>query len=400
MKLWLKNFRSYKDAVIEFGPGVTAITGENDSGKSNILRAINWVVNNKPSGEDYRSNFGGDTSVLLDIDNKVVGRHRTNSGNSYTLTHASGEINEFKAFGTGVPEIIRQHLNIGPENIAFQLEGPFLLGKSAADVARHFNNAVNLDIIDSTISNIASTLRNERGQLKAEKERKETLAEKLKTYDWLVNAETQLAELERGRRIITNLKSDWSMLYPLIKDFKKLEETSRTLGEITKHSKNAKELAQQNNDIGSMQAHTFGLRDLITEFKSLANTDKNLNEIARWEETVKSLSFQAQDIAFLKTDASDLRMKIASLKRLIAEENEHQRIAKHTERVSALIELNNKIIEGSKEHETLYDILEQYDKLVKQIADADNKLTDLNFEFKESMPTVCPLCGQGVELHD
>ncbi len=39
-QLELKNFRSYESAVIEFSPGINFITGENGSGKTNILEAV------------------------------------------------------------------------------------------------------------------------------------------------------------------------------------------------------------------------------------------------------------------------------------------------------------------------------------------------------------------------
>lgn len=39
-KLELKNFRNYESAVIEFSPGINFITGENGSGKTNILEAV------------------------------------------------------------------------------------------------------------------------------------------------------------------------------------------------------------------------------------------------------------------------------------------------------------------------------------------------------------------------
>lgn len=42
--LELRDFRSYESADIEFGPGLTAIIGENGQGKTNLLEAIGWIA--------------------------------------------------------------------------------------------------------------------------------------------------------------------------------------------------------------------------------------------------------------------------------------------------------------------------------------------------------------------
>ncbi len=49
----LINFQSHIDSLLEFHSGVNSITGQSDSGKSSILRAINWVIHNKPSGDAF-----------------------------------------------------------------------------------------------------------------------------------------------------------------------------------------------------------------------------------------------------------------------------------------------------------------------------------------------------------
>ena len=399
MKLRLKNFRSYKDTAVEFAPGVNVITGENDSGKTNLLRAINLIVNNRPTGGDYRSDWGGDTEASLVIDNKVVGRHRTNSENFYTLTHKNGKRDVFKSFGTHVPDIIRQHLNISPVNIAFQLEGPFLLGQSAADVAKHFNSVVNLEVIDSTISNIASTLRKERAALKIENERKEVLTEKLSVYDWLADAEIKLIELERVQGVITGLKTGWTTLYTLTKDFKKLAESNQVLNEITGCDEAVVKLLQQDNDIELSTNRHSRLSDLVRDFKTLIDADKNLNAIAKHEEIVKDLLLQAQDIEFLKTDMTRLSINTVDFEALMIEKTKCGKVTQHEDEVNKLKALNTELIEGTKTYDVLYDLLEQHDKLSEQFADTEDELTDLKCEFKELMPAICPLCGQGIKSH-
>jgi len=42
--LWLTDFRNYEAAELHFSDGVTAITGANGQGKSNVIEAIGYLA--------------------------------------------------------------------------------------------------------------------------------------------------------------------------------------------------------------------------------------------------------------------------------------------------------------------------------------------------------------------
>jgi len=52
-KITIKNFQSHEETELQFSSGVNVIVGSSDSGKSAILRALKWVVQNKPSGTAF-----------------------------------------------------------------------------------------------------------------------------------------------------------------------------------------------------------------------------------------------------------------------------------------------------------------------------------------------------------
>ena len=86
-KIKIKNFRSHELLDLEFHKGVNVIYGLGQSGKTNIIRAINWVVNNRPSGFNMHSHFAedGKTSVELTFDNGVVKLSKTSKLTTYSL---------------------------------------------------------------------------------------------------------------------------------------------------------------------------------------------------------------------------------------------------------------------------------------------------------------------------
>ena len=114
----IKGFQNHVESKLDFDPGVNIIAGPSDSGKSAVIRAINWAINNKPSGDGHVRRGGGDVcSVRLDFsDGDDFIRFRSKKENSYIK---NGKV--FKALRTDVPNEISEVHKFGPYNISSQL---------------------------------------------------------------------------------------------------------------------------------------------------------------------------------------------------------------------------------------------------------------------------------------
>jgi DNA repair protein SbcC/Rad50 len=141
-ELSIKNFQSHVETNLKFHPGVNVIIGPSDSGKTSILRAIDWVVKNT-LGDGVRRTETKETSVVLD----KVTRKKTDSSNQYEMDEIV-----FKATKAETPEEVLKELNLGPINFQRQLDSPFLLSSSPGEVARFFNKMANIDKIDKGLS--------------------------------------------------------------------------------------------------------------------------------------------------------------------------------------------------------------------------------------------------------
>jgi exonuclease SbcC len=64
----IRNFESWKEADIEFHPGINVIIGESDEGKSGLIRALRLNTENKPRGFDYRSDFLKDNKEITSVE--------------------------------------------------------------------------------------------------------------------------------------------------------------------------------------------------------------------------------------------------------------------------------------------------------------------------------------------
>lgn len=156
----MKNFRSHKLTKINFDDGINAIIGSSGRGKTQILRALYWVKDNKPDGLSYISHFNRDkkglpiepTIVSVELENKVfVVRERSKEFNGYRVKKGK-EIESFDAMNGKVPDRVSSLLNLGDVNVQKQLDAPFLLSGSAGEAARYLNGIIRLDMIDEVLS--------------------------------------------------------------------------------------------------------------------------------------------------------------------------------------------------------------------------------------------------------
>ncbi len=63
----IENYRSCKDIILEFGP-MHAMVGANNSGKSNIIRALDFLFNPSTTKIDKESFWNGDTSRVIRVE--------------------------------------------------------------------------------------------------------------------------------------------------------------------------------------------------------------------------------------------------------------------------------------------------------------------------------------------
>ncbi len=204
----ITNFQSHKDTKLELDKGVNCITGSSNSGKTSVLRALYWLVYNRPGGTPFASHWiledeklKKDIFVSITKDNKYMSRLRSKDVNEYYFVPIGDETidfkgDTFKALRSEVPEEIKQVLNLSDVNIQKQMDAPFLLSDSAGEVARFLNKIVKLDIIDVMLKSVESKKRKNRTDISNAEEDTERLKDNLEDYVWIDEAEKLVNRLE------------------------------------------------------------------------------------------------------------------------------------------------------------------------------------------------------------
>jgi len=190
-KLRIQNFQSHKDSELEFHPGVNVIIGQSDCGKTAIIRALRWLIWNRPNGDAFRSTWGGGTRVDVEAEHQ----HWFRAKGKQNHYHYNGSA--LAAFGTDVPEEVQKSLNMDETNIQMQLDAPFLISSTPGEVSSYFNKVAHLDQIDAGLKNVQSSISQITKEIKASESRSAELIEYVKAYDYIDLFDIDLEMLEK-----------------------------------------------------------------------------------------------------------------------------------------------------------------------------------------------------------
>ncbi len=282
----IEDFQSHKLTHIDLDPGVNVIIGRSDSGKTSILRALNWVINNKPSGEAFLRHGSKETGVAISLDNDtIITRYRKNKDSVYYLNDQ-----EFKAFGQDVPKEIRDEINIGSLNTQRQMDAPFLLSFTPGEVGRLLNEIVKLDQIDHALVKINRMVRATSTELNTEEARLESLITQNKELNYVSDLDSDIINLEQLRGHIKGLVekeqsigSITAAADSILADLDKLTWTEKAEEEIIA-------LDKQHNRI-------FDLEEKVEEISPILDNIESIDErIERNEVSLKDDQTKLEEI--------------------------------------------------------------------------------------------------------
>lgn len=312
----LQNFQSHKNTELQFDPGVNVIIGSSDAGKSAVLRAMLWTIFNRPSGESFKSYWGGDTTVDISLEKETISREKGEE-NLYVVSSSSlKKPVEFRAFGQKIPDEISSLFNISDINIQKQMDAPFLLSATPGEVGRILNQAVKLDIIDTAQKNISSTLRQEKNLLLNTRSTISEKQEELEKYKWLPEADIQLANLEFINAQILKTTGLISSVTGVLSEINIIDLSIQETGEILVYSQDVNDLialdnkverlTERWNKIEEIKSHIFEYEKQIELLEPLPATEKQVNELIKLQQGYVILERRKESLFHLMGDVGYL----------------------------------------------------------------------------------------------
>jgi exonuclease SbcC len=343
----LQNFQSHKNTELQFDPGVNVIVGPSDSGKSAVLRATIWTIFNRPSGESFKSYWGGDTVVNIVLEKETISREKGKE-NLYIIS--SSDLKkpvEFKAFGQKIPNEISDLFNISNINVQKQMDAPFLLSLTPGEVGRILNQAVKLDIIDIAQKNIFSTLRQEKNLLLNTRSIIAEKQEALEKYKWLPGADSQLANLESINAKILETRGLILSLTGVLSEINTIDLSIKKASEILPYSEE--------------------INNLITLDNEIERRTEEWNKIDEIRQNIQKQENQIELLSPLLTAGGQ---------------------------VAELIKLSQTCKELNTQYDSLVSVTDQIEREIEKIQVEVINQNKLQTEFDILMPDTCPLCGR------
>lgn len=337
----LTNFQSHRDSYLVLHEGVNIIVGQSDSGKSAILRALRWAITNKPSGDSFRSSWGGKTGVEVFTDDAHIVRSRDKE-NEYVL----GDMH-FKAFSTDVPKEISDAFNISDTNLQAQLDQPYLLSETSGDVASHWNKIAHLESIDKGTANVNSAIRELTSEIKYKSEQEVKFIEDLKAYENLDKFEADVEVLESIEKEKSVLANSVNKLHAVTSAYKLTDVNLKEKSEILKFEKPLNNILDLIDQKKHAEASFYKLYQLEADILRCEEGIKHVNQTLTLEQPVSNL------LELYKNRQIAVEGKMKLSKTLLSISDIQTRITN-----------GNAFIEAKKQ------------------------------EFDKEMPDICPLCGE------
>jgi len=268
-RMQLRNFQGHEDLRIVFDEQITTFVGPSDAGKSSILRALKWGMTNRPSGSAFVRHDDNKltASASLWLDGHCLSRRKGKGSANELIVDGI----KLEAFGSELPEPVRELCNVDGVNFQGQHDSPFWLSLNAGQASRELNTVVNLDEIDCVLSSILKSERRTKTEAELCEKRMKESERDCKNLAWVSEMEVEWQETTKRKKQLDNIEVELERGRELLREVNRLRRLAemevpdtRDLDELIEEQKRAEEKAKTAK---SMLREIHRLRDQVGEFE-------------------------------------------------------------------------------------------------------------------------------------
>ena len=321
-KIEIRNFQSHKNTVLDFDKGVNVICGESDNGKSAVIRAIRWVVENQPQGTEkinlnWNEDFKEPLSVKLYTEKGYVERIRDKKRNGYNICKNGEKEIVLDAIGKGVPKEVTEFLNVSDVNFQFQLDPPYLLTKSAGEASKYLNEIVHLDSIDKIMGIADSDKRQLSSEQKIVEADIKKLEEELKNTVWIDEAERLYSRVSKYDERISSGNDELAGLNEQISEHESLKivDLTRQKELVEKiESISIPDISELDEDIKEYEESAAKIIDLSKPEKLIERIESiSIPDISELDEDIKEYELKNEEILKLNKEREELKARMPAI---------------------------------------------------------------------------------------
>lgn len=417
----LENFQSHKNSVFDVSEGLNIFTGESSNGKSAVMRAMRWLMDNQ--GKAQRESFirhGADfAKVTAVFDNgKMISRiihtqaHKDNGWEIFDPltgeTHAGNtrmidEVQEHFGF-TKVKYDVNDDLDV---NFMNQGDGWYFIGDhvTASKRAKIIGAIFGTHYTDAVMRDLERDLRKIRQESKVREDDLAKTTERIKEFEYLEDLKDKLSKVEDIVNKIEKLSEKKDKIVGLLTRINELDEQEKKLKEVLKDSEGLEEASNKLIELEKTYTHHKQVSDILQRQTTIIHEGR----------TQRKLTEELQDIEVVSRkydELDEIHNKYVQLTSLMKDEAVISKNLKNTKSVVANLKNTDKakikvevLVELVDRYKTLTTLLKDEASTKISINKGNEFINDLNVDIKSLQKQYkqllddhghCPTCGQTV----
>ena len=391
INLSVKDFQIIKNASLTFGPGLNAIIGQSNNGKSALFRAAKSCIYNEP----------GTTSIRNGCSSYAVGLQM----NGHTVIYQKGKESIYKIDGnvfqkvgrTQLPEVasslnIRElNLNGSNEQLNFwdQMEKPFLLDRSETELFRFIVDSGK----DNNITLALKTLVSDRQGITKEINMIEGMLSQaditIQNYkDKLVNSD--------------NILDTCNKIIQLGPEIKRLESSETCISKRKELSDGLFKVNLELNSLNKLLLDVEPMQEsLLTKYKKSDLVDKIVNSYRQKQKLLNDINLRINKYEFIGDITLNENLnKYNLLNNIISRHHELSGKLSDINKIK-IPEVSSDFNENAEKLSKLIQILDRRNVSFSNLSKAKDSINEYDLKIKSLKEEldgigVCPTCGQPI----
>lgn len=201
----LRNFQAHKILSLKFSRFLTVIKGTSGVGKSAILRSLFQLIDESIPWSVCQTWDTDDTSVKItgqaDGVQHVIERIRSSKLNRVVIDGT-----EYDYIGKDTPEKLSSLLNIKEQNVQKQRNQWFLIDMKPSQLSRELNSVSGLNIIDASVHEIQSRVRNAQTELRLLNAQASVLEKEVNSLQYIESADIEYKGVEEAAATLQSVE--------------------------------------------------------------------------------------------------------------------------------------------------------------------------------------------------
>lgn len=259
--LRLINYRSHRDTRLIFHRGINAIIGDGMSGKSNILRALKFLLYQRPISPKHIRHGEKQARIILKTKDGIAVELHKGSDSKYLITDKNNS-QQFRKFGSTVPPEVNQALRIHTINFQFQLDTPFAVTESASAVTKIINRLTKVDTIDAWIKGVNANIRDYSTVVRHTEKQIEEITSQLEPLKHMEQLDPVMDRLKKLTQEKEKIEHQYWQIHELVGEIKGIE---KILTRLTK-ALNAEKLFHDLQEVEKLGEELDKQQDALIEF--------------------------------------------------------------------------------------------------------------------------------------